>query len=88
MRTMFRKNQIPMKKWKDLPPSGSGRKTGKAPKPYKYAAEMSFLVDVFKLEATDETYTNTQDASDAESNVRFTSILRVKMTKNIRLTPA
>jgi len=61
MRTIFRKNQITMKKWKDLPPSGSGRKTGKAPKPYKYAAEMSFLVDVFKLEATDETYTNTQD---------------------------
>jgi len=57
MRTQFRKSQIQLKKWHELPPSGSGRKTSKQPKPYKYAAELAFLVEVLKLEATEETYT-------------------------------
>ena len=72
----FRKSQIQLKKWEDLPPSGSGRKNGKPPKPYKYAAELAFLADVFKLEATEETYTQRPEASDSESNVRFTSVFK------------
>lgn len=79
MRTQFRKSQIQLKKWQELPPSGSSRKTGtgKPPKPYKYAAELAFLVDVFKLEATEETYSQAQrqECSDLESNVRL--LLRV-----------
>jgi len=81
MRIMFRKSQIQLKKWPDLPPSGSGWKNGKPPKPYKYAVELAFLVDVFKLEVTEETYTQRQDVSDLESNVRFISIFRLKVNK-------
>ena len=54
MRTAFRKSVVNMSKYNAMPPSGSGVKKTKKPSPYVYSAELSFLVDIFQLETTED----------------------------------
>jgi len=85
MRTQFRKTQVQMKKWQQLPPSGAARKTGKPPKPYKYAAEMAFLADIFNLETTEESYTSKQATSELDSNVCLLRHIIVQKVMNLSM---
>jgi hypothetical protein len=51
----YRKSQIQISQWNVTSRSGSAAKTGRPPKPYKFAAELAFLEDILKLEMTLDT---------------------------------
>ena len=53
MRDNYRRAIVKMIKWETLRRT-CGVEHGRKPKPYRYAAEVSFLDDIFRMESYDE----------------------------------
>lgn len=70
IRGNYRRAVVKISKWCKQP-SGSGKQAVKKPRPYKYAAELSFLNDVFDFEETMDSMTTSTPAEhydDAEES--------------------
>ena len=75
---------VKISKWSKQP-SGSGAQNVKKPRPYKYAAQLAFLNDVFELEETmDSLTTCTSVEVEAEDDVEDSDVDE-KVMKIIKL---
>ena len=63
LRGNYRRSVVKIGKWTKHP-SGSAAQKGKKPRPYKYAAELSFLHDIFSLQETNDSMSTSQMVSD------------------------
>ena len=67
LRGNYRRAIVKLSKWCKQP-SGSGVQKGKKPRPYKYAADLSFLDAVFSFEEMDDSMAKEFSTSDGETN--------------------